>query len=162
MPRDDRNRYWIRGAFQTRSISRMTTTLYSRARNSTRTSPLSYPTPEEIVDRMDVEGNTWYVDVGEDLFLRDFVWQARMQTARRQEERSRRFPGRDRVLERLITEGTFDRQDPDSLVTSEEFAMAHASAMTQRLLMRIEFLEGEVSDFFRDLLVTIGVDGHDP
>ena len=52
-----------------------------------------------------------------------------------------RFPDRDRVLERLMEEGTFDRRDPDMPDAREELAMAHSSAMVQRLLMRIERVE---------------------
>src|SRR5882762_349388 len=67
-----------------------------------------------------------------------------MQTARRMEERSHRFPRRDRVLDRLIVEGTFDHVAPDYSSFAEEMAMHHSSAMVQRLLMRIECMESEV------------------
>jgi hypothetical protein len=68
-----------------------------------------------------------------------------MQTARRMTDRELRVSNVDRVLNRLIEEGTFDRREPDVPVTMEEFAMAHSLAMVQRLLMRIESLESEVS-----------------
>ena len=37
-----------------------------------------------------------------------------------------------------MEEGTFDCRDPDMPDAREELAMAHSSAMVQRLLMRIE------------------------
>ena len=77
--------------------------------------------------------------------MSDFVLQARMQTACRMSQRAARFPGRDMVLERLMAEGTFDRRDPNLLHTAEAFAMQHASAMVNRVLMRVEHLESEVS-----------------
>ena len=43
-----------------------------------------------------------------------------------------------------MEEGTFDRRDPDAPDVMEELAMAHSSAMAQRLLMRIEKLEKQV------------------
>ena len=47
---------------------------------------------------------------------------------------------------RLIKrEGTFNGRDPDVPDAWEELAMAHSSAMVQRLLMRIERIEREVS-----------------
>ena len=67
-----------------------------------------------------------------------------MQTARRMQQRVERFPDRDRVLERLMEEGTFDRRDPDVPDVREELAMAHSSAMAQCLLMRVEKLEKQV------------------
>ena len=94
---------------------------------------------------MDAEGEAWYSSAGEDLYLKDFIFQARMQTARRAAQRWECFPRRDRVLDRLIEEGTFDRQSPDTPDTREELAMSHSVAMVQRLLMRIEFLEADVS-----------------
>jgi hypothetical protein len=49
------------------------------------------------------------------------------------------------VLDRLLEDGTFDRNsDIDAPNSFEEFAMGHASAMANRLLMRIESLEAEV------------------
>ena len=95
--------------------------------------------------RMDVEGEEWYSSAGEDLYLKDFIFQARMQTAHRAAQRWERFPRHDRVLDRLIEEGTFDCQSPDTPDAREELAMSHSAAMVQRLLMRIEFLEADVS-----------------
>ena len=71
-----------------------------------------------------------------------------MQTARRMQQRVERFPDRDRVLEHLMEEGTFDRCDPYMPDVREELAMAHSSAMVQCLLMRIERVEREVSGRF--------------
>ena len=44
-----------------------------------------------------------------------------------------------------MEEGTFGRRDPDVPDAQEELAMAHSSAMVQRLLMRVERIEWEVS-----------------
>src|SRR5882762_11972950 len=88
--------------------------------------------------------NEWYRDPSEDLYLRDLLFVVCMQTARRMEERSRRFPRRDLVLDRLIVEGTFDRVAPDYSSFAEEMVMHHSSAMVQRVLMRVECLESEV------------------
>jgi hypothetical protein len=93
---------------------------------------------------MDADGKSWYQHAGEDLYLHDLLFQARIQTARRASQRVRRFPLRDRVLDRLIEEGTFDRRGVTTPNTSEEVAMQHSSAMVQRLLMRVEHLESAV------------------
>ena len=82
MPRDERGRYWIPGAFSDRVISRSTRSSYSRAQNSSRASNIPYPQPEAIIHRIDSSA-TWYAHAGNDLYLRDLVFQARMQTARR-------------------------------------------------------------------------------
>jgi hypothetical protein len=95
--------------------------------------------------RMDSDvDESWFRDSGEELHLSDFVFLTRMQTARRVSHRAARFPRRDLVLERLMVEGTFDRRDPNTPHTAEEFAMNHASSMVNRVLMRIEHLESEV------------------
>ena len=44
-----------------------------------------------------------------------------------------------------MEEGTFDRRNPNVPDAREELAMAHLSAMVQRLLMRIERIEREIS-----------------
>ena len=49
------------------------------------------------------------------------------------------------MLERLLEEGTFDRVEPNIPNVVEEFCMAHAAAIGQRLLVRIEGLERRVS-----------------
>ena len=60
------------------------------------------------------------------------------------EDRSCRFPNRDRVLDHLIAEGTFDRVAPDYSSFTKEMAMHHSSAMVQQVLMRVECLESKV------------------
>jgi hypothetical protein len=95
--------------------------------------------------RSDTDGHDWFQDTGEDLHLSDFIFLARMQTARRLSQRVSRFPHRDLVLERLLVEGTFDRVWDNPLHAGEAFAMNHASAMVNRLLMRVEKLEDDVS-----------------
>jgi hypothetical protein len=144
MPVDASGHYWVVGPYHTRTISRMTRVAYSRARNSPRHTADPYPSPIHMMTRMDASGQEWFSDVGEDLYLRDFIFHTRMQTARRMSERSARFPRHDRVLDRLMEEGTFDRSDRDIQNPSDELAMAHSAAMVQRLLMRIEALEGDI------------------
>ena len=146
MPIDNSGKYWVRGGFQERVISCMSRTTYSRARNSTRLYPQPYPTFEQLVTRMDSNvDESWFKDAGEELHTSDFILLTRMQTARRMSQRASRFPGRDMVLERLMAEGTFDRREPNVLHTAEAFAMQHASAMVNRVLMWVEHLESEVS-----------------
>ena len=145
MPHDIRNRYFVSGAYNDRTISPTSRYPHIRTRNSTHVSPVPYPTPETLMTRIDnPHGNEWYRDPSEDLYLRDLLFVVRMQTARRMEERTRRFPRRDLVLDRLLAEGTSDRVAPDYSSFAEEMAMHHSSTMVQRLLMRIECLESEV------------------
>jgi hypothetical protein len=118
---------------------------HTRSRLSTVSTPLPYPTTSSMIATVDAPGNDWYRDTAPALYQRDFIFHARMQTARRLEDRTTRIPDRDRVLERLLEEGTFDRQAPDAPNPSEALVMGHSSAMVQRLLMRIEHLEAKVS-----------------
>jgi hypothetical protein len=145
MPRDHANHYQPSGFYCQRTITRMTRVSYPRTRNSSRLCPQPYPSPADLISRVDAEGNAWYRDVGDDLHMRDFIWLTRMQSARRMEERVRRFSNRDLVMERLLEEGTFDRVQPDMPVACEQMAMGYAASMCQRLLMRVEHLESEVS-----------------
>ena len=68
-----------------------------------------------------------------------------MQTARQMTESYHCFPRRDKVLDCLLEEGTFNRWEPDLPNTQEQFAMAYSASMVQCLLVRIEHLESEVS-----------------
>src|SRR5258705_4865994 len=102
---------------------------------------------------MDADDDYWYHDTVPDLQTRDSLLQARIQTARRLSQRAVRFPSRDLVLERLLEEGTFDREAPELRSHSEEYAMAHSSAMVNRLLMRIETLESQVCKPLRILII---------
>jgi len=146
MPRDINNKYWVRGAYQDRTISRMTRATYPRSRISTRHANTPYRSAADMIARIDDgPGQAWYHDAAHDLHLRDFIFHTHMQTARRIQERTQRFPDRDMVLERLIAEGTFDQVDPNTPNVREELAMNHSSAMVQRLLMRVENLESQVS-----------------
>ena len=96
------------------------------------------------MERVDGVGNAWYNTPVDNLYLHDFVFFTRMQTARHMTDRYRCFPKRDKVLDHLMEEGTFDRRDPDYPNTQEQFAMAYSVSMVQRLLIRIEHLESEV------------------
>ena len=144
MPRDLQRRYWVEGAFRHRTISRPTRPSSDRPRNSLAIAPLPYPDTATLINRVDAGGDHWYRDTARDLSLRDFVWWTRLQSARRVTQRAERYPTRDRVLERLLEEGIFDRLEGETRNTGEELSMAYSAAMTQRLLMRIEGLEGQV------------------
>ena len=96
------------------------------------------------MERVDGVGNAWYNTLADDLYLRDFVFFTRMQTTRRMMDRYRHFPKRNKVLNRLMEEGTFDHRDPDFPNMQEQFTMAYSALMVQRLLVRIEHLESEV------------------
>jgi len=144
MPRDLQRRYWVEGVFRHRTISRPTRPLSDCPRNSLATTPLPYPNTATLINWVDARGDDWYQDTARDLSLRDFVWWTRLQSARRMTQRAERYPTRDRVLERLLEEGIFDRVEGETRNTGAEFPMAYSAAMTQRLLMRIEGLEGQV------------------
>ena len=96
------------------------------------------------MDRVDGVGNAWYNTLADDLYLCDFVFFTRMQTVRCMMDRYRHFPKRDKVLDCLMEEGTFDCQNPDFPNMQEQFTMAYSALMVQRLLVRIEHLESKV------------------
>src|SRR5258707_402684 len=81
MPRDLQGRYWAHGNFHSCVITRMSTTNHSRARGTTHFSPVPYPSSDSIIPRMDEDNDQWYHDMGADLHPRDFIFQARIQTA---------------------------------------------------------------------------------
>ena len=64
--------------------------------------------------------------------------------ARRMRDRGTRVRNIDRILDRLLVEGIFNREEPNMRSAAEEMSMAHSAAMVQRLLMRIESLEHRV------------------
>ena len=144
---NDSNSYSTRGTLCHRTITRASRIDYPRARLTTRFAPSPYPTMRQVAARIDVEApyDPWYNHLGDDLFYRDFIFQTRLQSARRMAQRMDRFPGRDRVLDRLMVEGTFDREEAGIRNDAEEYAIHHATAMCQRLLVRIEDLENSVS-----------------
>ena len=59
-------------------------------------------------------------------------------------DRGTRVRNIDQVLDRLLVEGIFDREEPNMRSAAEEMSMAHSAAMVQRLLMRIESLKHRV------------------
>ena len=141
MPCDERNRYFVHGSFQQRTISRMSRANHPRSRLSTRYHPTPYRSPSLMMDQVDSPSYDWYRDKGQDFHQCDFIFLARMQTAHHIQQQAERFPDRDQVLERLMEEGTFDRCDPDVPDAREELAMAHSSAMVQCLFMHVERIE---------------------
>ena len=142
----ENNQYFARGSFQHRVLTRQSLASYDRARDSTRQYPHPYPSPAAIALRME-SGDDWYNHAGHDLHLIDLLFQARIQTARRMSQRVDRFPNRDRVLERLMAEGLFDRRDPDHVHIAEMRANWMSVALTERVLERVENTEGRVSSF---------------
>ena len=137
------NSYFARGTFQHRVITRRSLASYDRARDSTRLYPRPYPSPATIALRMETEED-WYNNTGHDLHLVDLLFQSRIQTARRMSQRVDRFPNRDRVLERLMAEGLFDRREPDHEHIAEMRANWLSVALTERVLERVENVEGRV------------------
>ena len=140
----ENNSYFARGSFQHRVISRQSLASYDRARDSTRQYPRPYPSPATIALRME-SGEDWYNHAGRDLHLIDLLFQSHIQTARRMSQRVDRFPNRDRVLERLMAEGLFDRCKPDHNHIVEVWANWLSVALTERVLERVENTEGRVS-----------------
>ena len=55
-----------------------------------------------------------------------------------------------------MSEGIFNRRETSPLHAGEAFAMNHASAMVQRLLMRVEVIEADVSPFVNHQLSLVG------
>ena len=143
----ENNQYFARGAFQHRVITRHSLASYDRARDSTRLYPRPYPSPAAIALRME-SGEEWYTHAGRDLHLVDLLFQAHIQTARRMSQRVDRFPNRDRVLERLMAEGLFNRREPDHEHIAEMRANWLSVALTEWVLERVENVEGRVRIFY--------------
>ena len=139
----ENNSYFAHGTFQHRVITRQSLASYDRARDSTRLYPCPYPSPATIALHMETEED-WYNNAGRDLHLVDLLFQSRIQTARRMSQRVDRFPNRDRVLERLMAEGLFDRREPDHEHIAEMRANWLSVALTERVLERVENVEDRV------------------
>ena len=144
MPRDNLNRYYMPGGYGQCTITRMSRMAYARSANSTAMYARPYTTADSLIQRVDGQGEDWYHDEANNLYLCDFIWFARMQTARRMRDRGTRVRNINRVLDRLLVEGIFDREEPNMRSAAEEMSMVHSAAMVQRLLMRIESLEHRV------------------
>ena len=95
-------------------------------------------------------GEEWYTHAGHDLHLVDLLFQARIQTACWLSQCVDCFPNRDRVLERLMAEGLFNQRKPDHIHIAEVRANWLSVALTERVLERVENLEGRVSVFLFD------------
>ena len=117
---------------------------YSHSANSMAMYARPYATADSLIQRVDGQGEDWYHDEANALHLRDFIWFTQMQTARWMRDRGTRVRNIDRVLDRLLVEGIFDREEPNMRSAAKEMSMAHSAAMVQRLLMRIESLEHHV------------------
>ena len=92
-------------------------------------------------------GDNWYNHAGHDLHLINLLFQAHIQTAHRMSQCVDCFPNQDRVLERLMAEGLFDRQEPDHDHIAEVCANWMSVVLTERVLERVENTEGRVSSF---------------
>ena len=114
---------------------------YARSANSTAMYACPYATAYSLIQRVNQQGEDWYHDKANDLHLRDFIWFAQMQTARRMRDWGTRVRNIDQLLDWLLVEGTFDWEEPNMRSAVEEMSMAHSAAMVQRLLMRIESFE---------------------
>ena len=141
MPRDNLNCYYVPGGYSQQTITHMSRMAYSRSANSTAMYAHPYATANSLIQRVDQQGEDWYHYEDNDLHLCDFIWFARMQTAQRMQDWGMRVRNIDRVLDWLVVEGIFDREEPNMRSGAEEMSMAHSAAMVQRLLMRIKSLE---------------------
>ena len=144
MPCDNLNRYYVPGGYGQRTITRMSCMAYARSANSMAMYARPYATADSLIQRVDDQGEDWYHNEANDLHLRNFIWFAWMQTARRMRDQGTRVRNIDRVLDRLLVEGIFDQEEPNMRSAAEEMSMAHSAAMVQRLLMRIKSLEHRV------------------
>ena len=82
----------------------------------------------------------------------DLLFQSRIQTARHMSQRVDRFPNRDRDLEQLMAEGLFNCRELDHIHIAEVRANWLSVALTERVLERVENVEGRVSSSFLTLL----------
>jgi hypothetical protein len=94
------------------TLSHTSTISYPCARGSTCFGPRPYPSLRDIATRIDGGGDSWFNHPGEDLYFRDFGFQAHIQVARRLNQCANHGDGRDHILERLLVEGTFDQGRP--------------------------------------------------
>ena len=124
------NSYFACGAFQHCVVTRQSLASYDRARDSTCQYPCPYPLPAAITLHMESEEN-WYNHAGRDLHLVDLLFQARIQMVCWMSQCVDRFPNRDRVLEWLMAEGLFDRQEPDHIHIAEVQANWMLVALTK-------------------------------
>jgi hypothetical protein len=72
MPIDESHRYFVRGAFQSRTVSRMSRSSYPYAQNSSRFQPTPYPSTRSMMTQSDADGHDWFQDTGDNLHLSDF------------------------------------------------------------------------------------------
>ena len=103
-----------------------------------------YSTADSLIQRVNEQGEDWYHDEANDLHLCDFIWFTQMQMARQMRDRGTQVRNIDQVLDLLLVEGIFDREEPNMRSAAEEMSMMHSVTMVQRLLMRIESLEHRV------------------
>ena len=144
MPCDNLNRYYVPGGYSQCTITCMSRMEYSRSANSTAMYARPYTTADSLIQRVDGQGEDWYHNEANNLYLQDFIWFTQMQMARRMRDRGMRVRNINRVLDQLLVEGIFDREEPNMRSVAEEMSMAHSAAMVQRFPMRIKSLEHHV------------------
>ena len=144
MPCDNLNCYYMPGGYGQRTITHMSRMAYSRSANSTAMYARPYGTADSLIQRVNQQGEDWYHNEANDLHLRNFIWFAWTQTAQRMWDQGTRVRNIDQVLDRLLVEGIFDREEPNMRSAAKEMSMAHSAAMVHRLLMRIKSLEHRV------------------
>ena len=141
MPRNNLNCYYVPGGYGQRTITCMSRMAYSRSANSTAMYTHPYATANSLIQRVDSQGEDWYHNEANNLHLQDFIWFTWMQTAQRMRDWGTQVRNIDRVLDQLLVEGIFNKEEPNMRSAVEKMSMAHSTAMVQRLLMRIESLE---------------------
>ena len=87
-----------------------------------------YATADFLIQRVDQQGEDWYHNKANDLHLCDFIWFAQMQTACRMRDWGTRVRNINRVLDWLLVEGIFDREEPNMRSAAEEMSIAHSAA----------------------------------
>jgi hypothetical protein len=128
------------------TLSHSSAISYSRARGSTRFGPCPYPSLRVIAVRINANNphDSWYDHSGDDLHFCDFGFQACIKVTHQLSQRADGRVGRDRVLERLLVDRTFYREELLVTNTAEGYTMQHASAIGLHLLARVEDLEQHV------------------
>src|SRR6202000_1216900 len=102
MPRNNLNHYYVPGGYGQRTITCMSRMAYTCSANSTAMYARPYTTADSLIQRVNGQGEDWYHNEANDLHLRNFIWFARMQTARRMQDWGTRGRKMDRVLIRFL------------------------------------------------------------
>ena len=120
MPCNNLNCYYMPSGYGQRTITCMSQMVYSRSANSTAMYACPYATADSLIQRVNGQGEDWYHDEANDLHLRNFIWFTQMQTAWQMRDRGTRVRNIDQVLDQLLIEGIFDREEPNMRSAAEE------------------------------------------